>query len=305
MSRKDASFSQLYDYIVKGQSEGDEKYNNYHNTFSFNRDGIINEFNENSLLLNKRKNGNYLYHEIISLKSADGFSKEKQKEMLNDIVEKYIQERANNSLVFGGIHDEKDHNLHYHLMISANEINKNKRHRLNKKQFSDIKNNIENYTLERYPELKQEKIINNNKSSYSEKQNETEYKKRTGKTTKRESVKERLKTAFGKIKSKNEFDSGLESEGLKYYTRGDNIGFIDLSDGKKYRLKTLELSDEFKVLTSKLEEKTGVSKAQSDYKPYKETLKIKPELDKVSTVKSENSKSKSVKNKKSGKSHGK
>ena len=139
MSRKEASFSQLYDYISNGQSKGDEKYNQYYNTFSFDRNGVINEFNTNSSLLNKRKNGNYLYHEIISLKSSESLSKDRQKEILNDVVEKYIQERANNCLVFGGLHDEKEHNLHYHLMISANEINKNTRYRLNKKQFSDIK----------------------------------------------------------------------------------------------------------------------------------------------------------------------
>jgi len=278
MSRKEASFSQLYDYISNGQSKGDEKYNQYYNTFSFDRNGVINEFNTNSSLLNKRKNGNYLYHEIISLKSSESLSKDRQKEILNDVVEKYIQERSNNCLVFGGLHDEKEHNLHYHLMISANEINKNSRYRLNKKQFSDIKKSIENYVIERYPELNQEKLINAENNKYSEKQNETEYKKRTGKKTKRENVKERLRTAFNKIKSKNEFDTELEYEGLKYYIRGDNIGFIDLSDGKKYRLKTLELNDEFNSLKNKLENKKpekDFDNAQSDYTPYKETIKIK------------------------------
>ena len=109
-----------------------------------------------------------------------------------------------------------------------------------------------------------------------------------------------MRTAFNKIKSKNEFDTELESEGLKYYIRGDNIGFIDLSDGKKYRLKTLELNNEFNSLKNKLENKKpekDFDNAQSDYTPYKETIKIK------NNKKTEKSKESSSKVKKPTKGH--
>jgi len=65
--------------------------------------------------------------------------------------------------VYGVLHDDKAHNLHFHLMISANKYNSNKRHRLDKSKFSDIKKKVEYYVLENFPELEQKSIINSKK----------------------------------------------------------------------------------------------------------------------------------------------
>ena len=65
MSRKAATFGQLIEYITTGQI--DERYNVHQNMFSRHYDKLKAEFEENAEYLPKRKNGVYLYHEILSI----------------------------------------------------------------------------------------------------------------------------------------------------------------------------------------------------------------------------------------------
>ncbi len=55
---------------------------------------------ENAKPLKKRKNGNYLHHEIISLPKDLKVSKAKQIEILYQLMEKYIEKRGNLHLAF-------------------------------------------------------------------------------------------------------------------------------------------------------------------------------------------------------------
>jgi len=118
MSRKTPSFAQLVDYIDKDGSKG-----NYYTYNLYNDDqlSIKREFFENSKLIKKRKNGVYLYHEIISLDKGENISLNRQAEILNDLTKRYIESRSPNALVFGKIHFDKQ-NVHFHLLISANEV---------------------------------------------------------------------------------------------------------------------------------------------------------------------------------------
>lgn len=117
MSRKVPSFGQLIGYIDR--DEGQEGYRIRHNVWGRNPDLIRAEFEQNGELLAKRKNGVYLYHEIISITRAKGLSPDEQMARLHDIAENYIAARCPDNLVFGGLHQDKDHSYHYHLMISA------------------------------------------------------------------------------------------------------------------------------------------------------------------------------------------
>ncbi len=120
MSRKQPSFTQLYDYIVR-DNDNDTDYNFTHNFFSTEREDILTEFYDNAELLKKRMGSNYLYHEIISITRSRQLSEQQQKELLRDITQQYINSRAKDCLVFAGLHDEKENQLHYHLIISANK----------------------------------------------------------------------------------------------------------------------------------------------------------------------------------------
>ena len=83
MSRKEASFTQLYDYITR---ENDALFNYQYNFLGLGREAILNEFQKNSNLLPKRKNGNYLYHEIISISRAKNLRETQQKQILFDVI---------------------------------------------------------------------------------------------------------------------------------------------------------------------------------------------------------------------------
>lgn len=256
MSRKQATYGQLVDYFEDGRQ--DEKYNIYHNIYSTDAGKIKAEFHENAAFLSKRKNGVYMYHEILSITKSRGLSEERQKEILKDIGLDYIRNRAQNNLVFGVLHDDKDDNIHYHFMISSNELQSERKHRLSKNEFSEFKKDLEHMVLTKYPELEQKKLINKEPKPGKESGEKlshkgVELKRRTGKTDQRDDVKERLKTVFSGAKNKADFFTALEAERLEIYVHGNTIGILDKATERKHRLKTLGMLDEFNAVSQVIE----------------------------------------------------
>ncbi|WP_330177977.1 hypothetical protein [Candidatus Vondammii sp. HM_W22] len=70
MSRKKPSFGQLIEYM-SDIDKSDEQYNVYQNTYSRKQDDIEQEFLSNAAYVARRKNGNYLYHGILSITKAE------------------------------------------------------------------------------------------------------------------------------------------------------------------------------------------------------------------------------------------
>ena len=74
MSRKEASFTQLLHYIDR--EIGQEDYAIRHNLFAWDREDMGREFEQHAQRLKQRKNGVYLFHEIISLSRSSQLSEE-------------------------------------------------------------------------------------------------------------------------------------------------------------------------------------------------------------------------------------
>jgi hypothetical protein len=275
MSRKQASFGQLVDYMEDGRQ--DIKYTIKHNLYSNKSDEIKKEFESNASFLNKRKNGVYMYHEVVSITKSKQLNDEEQKELLRKIGLQYIEKRANNNLVYGVLHTDKEDNFHYHFLISSNESEESKKHRLSKYDFDKIKKDLENLVLEKYPELEQKKIINKKATEKLSKKG-AELKRRTGKNNQRDSVKNRLKTVFNLSQNKQSFFENIKKEKMEIYVRGDSIGIIDLITGRKHRLKTLGMLDDFNKISSIVETSETINKRkeeiQENRKPYKEKITI-------------------------------
>jgi len=246
MSRKSKSFSQLYDYLTRDKSSHTFSRNTYSN--SNNKKEFVNEFYTNARHLREARGKVYMYHEVLSLE-ANELSLDKQKEILLDMADKYLYQRAEDHLAFGVVHEEKD-NMHLHLMISANEIEGEKRVRLSKQEFSAIQQRMENYKNQKYTELKQSFMYNKEKDLSKEKQNEQELKKRGAKSI-RDTIKENLENTFDRATSKKYLDNHLNSLGFQIYTRGKTQGIK--FNGKNYRLKTLGLDVQYNQLLKKLE----------------------------------------------------
>jgi len=252
MSRKHKSFSQLFNYMKNGSSQNSDYDFFSKNLYTNNGKEITAEFLRNAQLLKNRANGNYLFHEVISLTKSKQLTLDQEKERLFDIVREYTEKRCNNNLVTGFLHDEKTNNIHYHLMISSNEIGEYKNKRLTKFEFDTLKKETEKYVIDKYPELEQDIIINWQKNSAKKSQQKTkqsnkagEVKRKGKRLEKKEKITETLKTIFAQSHSKDDFFNRLSAQNIELYNRGNTIGFINTSDNKKYRLKTLALESEF------------------------------------------------------------
>ncbi len=252
MSRKVPSFGQLIGYIDR---EGmPEQYRIRHHLFGWEPEKIRAEFERNAALLQKRRNGVYLYHEILSITRAAGLDPEEQKARLMEIVREYIAARCPDNLVYGGLHQDKDHSLHFHLMISANRADDAKRLRLDKRQFREIQVRLEEYVLKRYPELEQ-KLAIGKRSDRKLNQAEVELERRTGERPARQTVLERIQEALAGARDRDSLREALGRSDLELYVRGKNLGVIDHETGKKHRLNTLdpELMPAFEAKLLKIE----------------------------------------------------
>jgi hypothetical protein len=243
LSRKTASFRQLYNYINRDQTIPYSILWNLNTHNPYHQKKILEQFYENSALLAKGKRRNFLYHDIISVTLQSDVPMDHQMQALRDIALKYIQGRGSNLLAYGRMHLEGK-NLHIHLMLSANELEQEKRHYLSKSAFADVQKQCEQYMQQRYPELKQPVIFCKERTEKPNKtrQREYEYSKRTGKKTKKQQVKEMLADLLEQERSQP-LKSYLNDHDFELYQRGKHIGVI--YDGTKYRLGTLGLREAY------------------------------------------------------------
>ena len=249
MSRKHASFGQLIDYIEKGSSS--RRFSVFHTTYNRDSEHLKAEFTENAKYLKDRKNGVYLYHEVLSIKRSHRASEDQQKEALQAIVMEYLNRRASRQLAYAVLHEDKKDNLHFHIVISANERESHHRTRLSKADFADIQAQLEKWTMETFPELEQQAVFsaNQTKEQQAEKQKKArisnqgaEMKRRGGKTSERDQMKETLEGIFSASTNGQHFSDLMEKAGLKLYQRGKNYG-VSSEDGTKYRFSTLGLAE--------------------------------------------------------------
>jgi hypothetical protein len=238
MSRKTPSFGQLIGYIDR--DEGQEAYRIRHNLLGRGQGRVRSEFERNSDLLAKRKNGVYLYHEIISITRARGLSAKEQKERLHDIAQSYIAARCPDNLVYGGLHQDKEHSYHYHLMISANRAGEERRLRLAKAQFRQIQVGLERHVLQAMPELEQ-KVAIDKRAERRQSRGEAELERRTGSVPKKDQVRARVLEALEQGQDRDGLMQAFGRQDLELYVRGKTLGVIDHESGKKHRLKTLDL----------------------------------------------------------------
>lgn len=265
MSRKVPSFGQLLGYIDRDL--GQEGYRIRHNLMGRSPEAIREEFERNGARLSRRKNGVYLYHEIISITRASGLPEREQKEHLHDIAQTYIAARCPDNLVFGGLHQDKDHSFHYHLMISANSAGESRRHRLSKAQFRQIQVGLENHVLEHFPQLEQ-KVAIGKKAERKSSRREEEMQRRTGERSQRDQVRDRVLEALQKAQDRESLMQAFARCDLELYVRGKTLGVKDHESGKNHRLKTLDIELADRVEAMMLEQ--GARRAQVEAEGEKE-----------------------------------
>jgi hypothetical protein len=216
-----------------------------------------------------------MYHEILSLKAEDGVNQERRREAIRIIALEYLKHRAEKNIAFGGLHEDHEGHIHYHLMISANAIGSSKKTRLSKAEFAQLKANTEAFVLTNYPELKQSLVMgraDDYRSTTSDK--ETQVKKR-GRQSKVEQISEAVGSILRLSATLEEFQKALARVGLEYYIRSNTAGVIDQGDGTKYRFNRLGLEEELLTLRERSERQARqeVKKEEKRQEPRQEERK--------------------------------
>lgn len=90
------------------------------------------------------------YHEVIS------FSPEStpylNRRVIKDLVHQYLELRSVNQLVCGAVHFENNKNYHAHLVLSGLKRDGYSA-RISKAKFESIKKQLQEYQIQKYPEL--------------------------------------------------------------------------------------------------------------------------------------------------------
>lgn len=254
LSRKTPSFNQLIAYMHSDKA--DERFEIFQHCFARGEAALAREFFANSELLGKRKNGNYLYHEILSITIEEGVDRRHAKACLRELALRYVGERCPGNMVYGCLHDDHRDHIHYHLMISANERGESRRLRLSKRRFDEIKRELETHTLERYPELKQRRIITAEREEKKLSRKAAEVKRKGGKLERQDFVRRGIHEAMVAARSIDEFRELLLGKQFEYYQRGKHHGVsVTHPDGRqeKYRFATLGIAADFEMYQESLE----------------------------------------------------
>lgn len=262
MSRKTPSFSQLIDYIEDSEKSkhASRRFSVFHNVFGHTSEALKKAFSDNASYLKARKDGAYLYHEIISIKRTHSLSEEAQKKILQKMVQEYLTLRAKNQLAYAVLHDDNPDNLHFHLVISANEYKGEQRKWFYKADFASIQTHLERHVLTHYPELNQQAVFYGNLTAEEKEakqqqarlsQKGAELKRRTGKTPKRDEVKETLEAIFSTSTTPQDFTEAMSQAGFTFYQRGKHAGITN-QDGNKYRFASLGLAEQWATFDEKM-----------------------------------------------------
>ena len=117
--------------------------------------------------------------------------------------------------------------------------------RLDKKNLRLLKQKVQQYQIEKYPELSKS-IVNHGKPPKEQallSEKEYQYKQRTGRATDKEQVFGMIKTCYKKANSKETFFELLKEGGLPTYFRGGRIYGVVFNE-RKFRLGYFGFTEE-------------------------------------------------------------
>lgn len=242
MARKTVSFGQLLAYFNAPENAGPALLHNLR-CREDDPDAIRAEFLSNAHRLPPRKNGNVLYHEILSFGEGDQLGLTAA--MLEDLTRHYLELRAPYALAYAKAHFDTEC-PHVHILISANNVDSLRRMRLSKRRFQAIQREVELYQRERYPTLQHSQAQDRHQRGVHATRAEQERRRRGEKApSRKEEIRDLIAGSLSVAASGTDCYRRLLESGLKLYRRGKSVGVEDLNGGRRYRLKTLGLAASF------------------------------------------------------------
>lgn len=244
-SFKKPDFKKLLNYMMHDENRlFDGKNKSFlltHNIKGNRIDRFTSQFLVNeSFRKRKRKDSVILTHEIISFHKED--SEHITVSKLEDIAREYIAKRNMKGMYIAVPHFDKEH-YHIHICASGVEYRVGKSLRMSKAGFQKLKKEIQNFQIERFPELSKSLVDHNKKSKTKQTEKEYQQKLRTGRATKKESlitlIEEYLKTS----NTKDEFFKKLKTKGLEPYERSGKVAGI-IFENTKFRFNRLGIEED-------------------------------------------------------------
>jgi hypothetical protein len=251
-------FALLARYMNRGLSQGEGKavlWHNFYGSEQSNDSEIVATFESNARLLAERKNGNVLYHEILSFSAGHLMQGDDLAKSVADIGQQYLHLRAPEQIAYGVVHLDTDH-AHLHLMISANPAGKSTRVRLSKHEFAQAQKSLEQFVLSHYPELAQTAIYDQQRVQERIKlrAHEQAMRARTHEPSHKETIKNIVEQALLQANSLDELKQQCSKHGITFYQRGKALGVTQNDPNgreRKHRLATLGLQEQFQTFQAR------------------------------------------------------
>jgi hypothetical protein len=273
LSRKNKSFRSLIGYIGR-EAEGQELYWNLPQNST--PEVLEKEFSENDIFRSKQSK-NTMYHHVISFSAKD--KSVITPELLENVAQEYIvKANLENHLVYGRVHNDKEH-IHWHLLSSQNVYHSKKGFRLSKTELKNLQVQMEEFTRSQYPEIKYSYAYSGKRnltlglttSKVTIKPTEQEFQMgKSERSTEKQTVIDYLINLATQVPSSNDFEKAIQQDArYSFYTYRDNIhGIMDKQNGKKYRLSTLfqtkDLTAIYRQLKSRHKELENQRENQQD-----------------------------------------
>jgi len=212
-----------------------------HNLKGRKIDKLVAQFIKNeSFRKRKRKDSVIITHEIISFHKDD--SENINIEKLEEIAREYINKRNINGLYVAVPHFDKEH-YHIHICASGVDYRLGKSLRMSKGGFQKLKKDIQNFQIEKFPELSKSLVAHDKKTKSYQTEKEYQQKLRTNRVTNKESIIENIGNCLNISTSKDEFFKKLKDSGLDTYTRSGKITGV-IFENMKFRFTRLGFSKE-------------------------------------------------------------
>ncbi len=248
MARKSATFGQLLAYLNRPAAKGAAILHNLATSVD-DLAAIRRELADNARLLSRRRNGNLLYHEVLSFGAGD--RDKLSPEILEDLVRRYLELRAPHALAYAKAHLDR-RCTHVHLVISANDVAATRRLRLDRRRFRQVVVTLERYQKRCYPQLEHSLVheVRQERSGARRRRGEAERDKRLREQGRaalsaKELLALQVEEQLNAARSEESLLLRLSLLGLELYVRGSKVGVLDRSSGRRTRLETLGLADLF------------------------------------------------------------
>ena len=169
-----------------------------------------------------RSDSVYITHEILSWHKDDAKCITLSK--MEAMAREYVKQRNPRGLYVAVPHFDREH---YHIHICASGVDQTgKSLRLPKVELQKLKKDIQQYQIDKFPELSKSIVNHGKKEKPLLTEKEYQYKLRTGRETEKEQVIGMLKTCYKKAISKNDFYLLLKESGLETYERSGKISGV-------------------------------------------------------------------------------